>query len=74
MSNKVSTADQFFAELHTPDGLTIKPHFPCPSCGKETLEHHPEERTLDDGVQAIIPRRICSHHACRLVFYPGAVS
>lgn len=46
------------------------PRHPCPECGRETKEFHPEKVTemIDDhAVERIIPRRICSNKACRHV-------
>jgi hypothetical protein len=69
MGDKVGTADAFFVSLITPDGERTPPRFPCGACGKETKEHHPEERTLSDGATALVPRRICSSPTCRAVSY-----
>lgn len=70
--DKLGSLDSLFVGLETPDGAKAAPRNPCPTCGRETKEHHPEERTLDDGVVAVVSRRICSARTCRTVFYPGA--
>lgn len=74
MADKLGVAENFFTELFTKDGQAAPPRFPCSKCGKETKEHHPEERTLDDGIVVNIPRRICSNRDCRDVSYPTAKS
>ncbi len=67
MGDKIGTVDSLFTELLSPD-QAVAPRNPCPKCGKETKEHHPEERTDDAGNVATVARRICSATSCRSVF------
>lgn len=72
MGDKLGSIDSLFVGLETPDHVKVDPRHPCVQCGKETKEHHPEERTLDDGIVVSIPRRICSSKSCRHIVYPTA--
>lgn len=72
--DKLGSLDSLFVGLETPDGAKVAPRHPCPSCGAETKEHHPEERELDGGIVATVPRRICSARSCRAILYPTARS
>lgn len=71
MGDKLGTVESLFADVVSGADYAAPPRHPCPRCGRETKEHHPETLVDDSGtVVGQRARRICSHRACREVFHP----